>query len=67
MFVLRGEENKFLIIPSNEIERKIKEGAIYEVNKKTGFALLIKIREDKIFLGNGYEMEYFLNNWRLIK
>ena len=56
VFVLKGEENKFLIIPSNEIERKIKEGAIYKVNKKTGFALLIKIRENKIFqfIGNYY-------------
>ena len=67
IFVLKDKINKFLIIPSNEIERKITEGAIYEVNRKTGYALLIKIRDEKIYLGSGHEMGYFLDNWSLIK
>ncbi len=67
IFVLRDVENKFLILPSSEIERKIKEGAIYAVNNKTGYALLIKIRDGKIFLGSGHDMSYFLGNWDLIK
>jgi Holliday junction resolvase len=67
IFVLRQKENKFLILPSSEVERKIKEGAVYEVNNQTGYALTIKIREGKIFLGGGHDMSYFLNNWDLIK
>jgi hypothetical protein len=67
IFILRGRENKFLILPSSEVERKIKEGAIYAVNNQTGYALLIKVREGKIFLGSKHDMSYFLNNWELIK
>lgn len=67
IFVLRQKENKFVILPSSEIERKIKEGAVYAVNNQTGYALTIKIREGKIFLGGGHDMSYFLDNWDLIK
>ena len=67
IFVLRGGENKFLILSSSDVERKIKEGAIYAVNNNTGYALLIKIRDNQIFLGSKHDMSYFLNNWDLIK
>lgn len=68
IFVLKGKNNtKFLILPTNDVERKIKEGGIYAVNNKTGYALLIKIREEKIYLGSGHDMSYFLNNWDLIR
>lgn len=67
ILVLRQKENKFVILPSSEVERKIKEGAIYAVNNHTGYALSIKIRDEKIFLGGGHDMSYFLNNWDLIK
>ena len=67
IFVLKGVENKFLILSSSDVERKIKEGAIYAVNNQTGYALLIKIRDNKIFLGSQHDMGYFLNNWNLIK
>lgn len=67
IFVLRGTENKFLILSSGDVERKIKEGAIYAVNNNTGYALLIKIRDNKIFLGSKHDMSYFLDNWDLIK
>jgi hypothetical protein len=68
VFVLRGiQETKFLILPSSEIEKKIKERAIYAVNNKTGYAVSIKIRDSKIFLGGGHDMSYFLNRWDLIK
>ena len=68
ILVLKGSQtNKFLILPSSEVERKIKEGAIYAVNSNTGYALMIRIREGVIFLGSGHDMNYFLNNWDLIK
>ncbi len=68
IFVLKGvDSTKFLILPTSDVERKIKEGGIYSVNDKTGYALLIKIREGIIYLGSGHDMSYFLNNWSLIK
>lgn len=63
-----GEKNNFLILPSSEVERKIKEGAIFSVNKRTGYALNIKFRSGKVYLGNmEHEMSYFLDNWDIIK
>ena len=69
ILVLRdGSENSFLILPSNEVEKKIKERAIFTVNNNTGYALNVKFREGKIYLGNmDHEMSYFLDNWDLIK
>ena len=68
VFVLRGAQGvKFLILPASEIERKVIEHGIYEVNNKTGYALSIKVRDGKIFLGGGHDISYFLNNWDLIK
>jgi len=69
ILVLRdGSKNSFLILPSNEVEKKIKERAIFTVNNNTGYALNVKFREGKIYLGNmDYEMSYFLDNWNLIK
>lgn len=61
-------KNSYLILPANEIERRIKEGSIFTVNNKTGYALSIKFRNGKFYLGNkNHEMGYFLNNWDLIK
>jgi hypothetical protein len=69
VFVLReGGKNNFLILPSSEVERKIKEGAIFSVNKQTGYALNIRLRGSKVYLGNmENEISYFLDNWDIIK
>ena len=69
ILVLRdGLKNSFLILPSNEVEKKIKERAISTVNNNTGYALTVKFRDDKVYLGNmDHEMGYFLDNWDLIK
>ena len=69
VFVLKSPDfNEFLIIPSGEIERKVKEGAIYKVNDNTGYSLSIKIKDQTdIILGKGHDMHYFSNNWGLIK
>jgi len=69
ILVLRDDKKTvFLILPSNEVEKRIKEGSIFTVNNKTGYALSIKFREGKFYLGNkNHEMGYFLNNWGLIK
>lgn len=69
ILVLRdNKKTSFIILPSSEIEKKIKECAIFAVNNKSGYALSVKVREGKIFLGNkNHEMGYFLDNWNLIK
>jgi len=69
ILVLRdGINNSFLILPASEVEKKIKEGAIFAVNNKTGYALSIKFRDGKFYLGNKeHEMGYFLDDWSLIK
>jgi len=70
-YVLVLRDNKksvYIILPSNEIEKKIKENAIFAVNNKSGYALSVKVRGEKIYLGNkNFELGYFLNNWNLIK
>jgi len=69
ILVLRdGLRNSFLILPSNEVKNKIKENAIFTVNNSAGYALNVKFRNQKIYLGNtDHEMGYFLDNWSLIK
>jgi hypothetical protein len=69
ILVLRdGINNSFLILPSNEVEKKIKEKAIFTVNNNSGYALNVKFRDQKIYLGNtDHEMSYFLDKWSLIK
>lgn len=69
ILVLRdGLKNSFLILPSNEVEKEIKEKAIFTVNNNTGYALNVKFRDGKVYLGNmDHEMGYFLDNWNLIK
>ncbi len=69
ILVLRdGLKNNFLILPASEVEKKINEGGIFSVNDKTGYALSIKFRDGKFYLGNkDHEMGYFLDNWNLIK
>ena len=69
IFVLRKSgKTDYLILPSTEVKKKITENAIFSVNNSTGFAVSLKFREGKLYLGNTeHEMSYFLNNWLLIK
>jgi hypothetical protein len=68
VFVLRGQESKFLVLPYYEMERKVEEQAIKEVDGKRKFRVTISIRDEKIYLGNrNHEMSYFLNKWDIIK
>jgi len=68
IFVLKGEKNNFLILPYYEMERKVHEKAILEINQNKNYRVNISIREKKIYLGNrNHDMSYFLNNWNIIK
>lgn len=68
IFILKGEKNQFLVLPYYEMERKVHEKAILEINKKKNYRVNISIRDKNIYLGNrAHEMSYFLNNWEIIK
>lgn len=69
VFVLHGEkENNFLILPYHEMEKKVHEKAILEVGHGKRYRVNIKFRNNNIYLGNKeHEMNYYLNNWEIIK
>lgn len=69
VFVLHGEKgNDFLVLPYHEMEKKVHEKAILEVGHGKRYRVNIKFRNGNIYLGNkDNEMNYFLNNWDIIK
>jgi hypothetical protein len=69
IFVLHtAKENNFLIFPFYELEKKVHEKAILEVNQKTAYRVNIKFRDNTVYLGNKeHDVSYFLNNWGIIK
>jgi hypothetical protein len=69
IFVLHGEkQNRFLILPFLEIEKKVHEKAILEVGQGKRYRVNIKFRNDRVYLGNKeHEMGYFLDNWNSIR
>lgn len=69
IFVLHEEKKpNFLILPFLEVERKVHEKAILEVGHGLRYRINIKIRNNNVYLGNmEHEMNYFLNNWAVLK
>ncbi|RJQ32233.1 MAG: hypothetical protein C4562_04165 [Actinobacteria bacterium] len=69
IFVLRGEkETNFLILPFYEVQKKVHEKAILTVHENKNYRINIKVRNGSVFLGTmQHQMDYFLNNWKLIK
>lgn len=69
VFVLHGEkQNHFLILPFHEIEKKVHERAVLEVDHGKRYRVNIKFRNGQVYLGTKeHEMNYFLDNWGLIK
>jgi hypothetical protein len=69
VFVLKSEErNNFLILPRVEMEKKVFEKAILEINNGKTYRVNISIRDDAIYLGNrNHEMRFYKNNWSIIK
>lgn len=69
VFVLKGEDkNNFLILPRIEMEKKVFEKAILEINNGKTYRVNISIREDSIYLGNrNHEMSFYKNNWSVVK
>jgi len=69
IFVLHGkDETSFLIIPFLEMEKKVHEQAIREVGHGKRYRINIKVREGKVYLGTKeHQMNYYLNNWNIVK
>lgn len=69
IFVLHSlNKNDYLIMPFHEMEKKMHEGAILEILNGKKYRVNIKFRNDKVYLGNmNHEMNYYLNNWNLLK
>lgn len=67
IFVLRGEETNFLILPYFEVQKNVDLKNILVVNKETRYRVNVSIRECIVYLGNkGNDMSYHMNNWGLI-
>lgn len=69
IFVLHGKKsNNFLIIPFHEMEKKVHDKAILEVGHGKRYRINIRQRKGKVYLGTkDHEMNYYLNNWDIIK
>ncbi len=68
IFILKGKKTNFLILPYFEIQKNIDQKNILVINKNTRYRVNIRIRENKLFLGNKQnDMSYFMNNWSSIK
>ncbi len=69
VFVLRWQNNTdFLILPYSEMEKKIKERALLPILDNTKYRVNIKKRAGNIYLWTKeHEVNYYLNNWNIIK
>lgn len=67
VFVLKGKETHFLILPCNEISKNIEQKNILTVKSYNKYRVNIKIREGELFLGNKKNnMSYYMNKWDLM-
>lgn len=69
IFVLHGElNNDYLILPFFEMEKKIKERALIPILNDTKYRVRIMKRNGHIYLWNmNFEVDYYKNNWSIIK
>lgn len=68
IFILRGKETNFLILPSMEIERNIQQKNILVVGHGKRYRVNLSIKDGKLYLGNlDNDATFFLNNWSLLR
>lgn len=68
IFVLRGGEERFLILPYNEIQKNVVLKNILTVGYGKKYRVNITLKNSKIYLGNfRNDVTYYKNNWNLIK
>ncbi len=67
IFVLRGKEENFLILPYVEVQKSIDQKNILVVDHGKRYRVNFTLRDGKIYLGNlKNDATYFKNNWDLI-
>ena len=69
IFVLKdSDKTNYLILPFSEMKKKVHEKAIREVGHGKRYRVNIKIRDENVYVGTmEHEMNYYLNNWEVIK
>ena len=68
IFVLRGKQVNFLILPYTEIEKNIAQKNILVINQGKRYRANITLKDGKIYLGNlKNDLTYYNNRWSLIK
>ena len=69
IFVLKSKDKtQFLILPMSEMEKKLSEKAIHDVQSYKKYRVKIDIRDGDVYLGNRtHKMNYYLNKWDIIK
>lgn len=68
IFVLRGKNTNFLILPYVEAQKNIDQKNILIVDKSKRYRSNIILRDERIFLGKlSNDVTYYNNNWDLIK
>ncbi|MEM2139695.1 winged helix-turn-helix domain-containing protein [Nitrososphaera sp.] len=68
IFVLRGKNTTFVVLPYVVIEQHIHDENVLLVNKKTRYRFNIKIRDGKVYLGNRQnDVSFYADNWKLIR
>jgi len=68
IFVIRGKDTNFVILPYHEVQKNIQQKNILVINKETKYRVNISIRDGKLYLGKlSNDLSYYMNNWNLIK
>jgi len=68
IFVLRGSDTRFLVLPYLEVKKNVDQKNILVVNKGQRYRVNIKIRDGNLHLGKKEnDMTYYLDKWESIK
>lgn len=68
VFVLKSSDMDFLVLPYHEIQKNVDQNNILVVNKGTRYRVNIRVRDDKVLVGNkDNDMSYYMNNWSVLK
>ena len=68
IFVLRGNDTHFLVLPYIEVQKNVDQKNILVVNKGQRYRVNIKIRDGNLHLGKKEnDMTYYLDKWESIK
>jgi len=67
IFVLKGSDTHFLVLPFLEVQKNIDEKNILVVSKGQRYRVNIKIRDDTLYLGKKEnDMTYYMDKWESI-